>query len=335
MPGNYVAARYLENGHVTRIESFIGPTGTQIGKPGSAGLVYIYGTINTANQPLLDVFKWGANNTLAEGRLLAINTFDDGRCYQISNSPDFAIRAAEFPNPVQGQPNSQHELWCEVNFQIPQDVQEGSLTLYWVWQWPTMPNMDPGDPAGKDEIYTTCADIQVTKNPSVVAAAKPGQSDPAQDPMPSAVSNFKERAANVTLPTDKNFYGPNNPGGYAGNAASSSGAPPAPSTQPLASTPAPAPPAPSSSSSSSSSIAPSPAPVTVTVTTTVTPSPTAANCPPSNLPPFASGAHGFPPGGSVFTSYAYIYTTTTTDVVVTLTPTAASRVGRRHVRDFE
>jgi hypothetical protein len=114
--------------------------------------VYIYGTTNAAaGHTLADVASWTPTTPLSQGRLLAINNFDDGRCYQISNSPDFAVRKAAYPDPIPGQPASQHELWCETNFQVPSDAPAGSsMALYWVWQWPTLPNMDPNVPVGKD-----------------------------------------------------------------------------------------------------------------------------------------------------------------------------------------
>jgi hypothetical protein len=351
MPGNYVAARYLENGHVTRTETYVGASQSQVGKPGSGGLVYIYGTTNTANQKLMDVMQWGPNSTLAEGRLLAINNFDDGRCYQISNSPALPQREAEAPDPVPGQPGTEHELWCETNFQIPNDAQEGSLTMYWVWQWPTLPNMDPSVAQGKDEVYTTCADIKVTTNSAVVAAAVPGTPHPIQDPMPNAVESYKDRAANVTFPSNKAFYGPNNANGPQSSSATTptsvaTGA----ASAPPASTPAPAATPPAANTPPAPAV---PAPVTVTVTktamsvsvsvstVTVEASPAACNSGSSGqAPPFSgSPAGGFPgpaAGAGRFTSYAYAYTTT--DVDVTVTATGAPSLRRRHGRfygDFE
>ncbi|KMU90439.1 hypothetical protein CIHG_08249 [Coccidioides immitis H538.4] len=37
-------------------------------------------------------------------------------------------------------------------------------TLYWVWDWPTAPNVDSGLPKGKAEIYTTCMDVDIVKD---------------------------------------------------------------------------------------------------------------------------------------------------------------------------
>ena len=33
--------------------------------------------------------------------------------------------------------------------------------MYWVWDWPTAPDVDPNVPDGKQELYTTCMDIDI------------------------------------------------------------------------------------------------------------------------------------------------------------------------------
>lgn len=343
MPGNYVAARYLENGHVTRTETLVGASKSQVGKPGSGGLVYIYGTTNTANQKLVDVTKWQSSGSLQDGRLLAVNNYDDGRCYQISDSPAFPQRFETSPDTIPGQKGSQHELWCETNFQIPKDMTAGTLSMYWVWQWPTLQNMDPGLSAGKDEIYTTCSDIKIVTDPAQVAAAKPGTPHPIQDPMPNAVSTYKQRSANVTIPNNPAFYGPS------GGASPLSG----PSTaggSKATSAPAPASPPKPSSPPASQTLA---APVTVTVTETVTYTPPAflsipSGSGPGRIPmPMGNGGYtpNFPSDSAlssthrngrnrrpVATKIMEVVTTVTTDdnVIVTATvyPTTASRPRR-------
>ena len=203
-PGDYVAMKYLENGHVTLPQN-------QLGKPGSAGLVYVYATTTPiANETLTNVLSWTTNNTLDRGRLLSIQNFDDGRCYQINSGSISVARQKEFPDPVPGQPGSVHEQWCETDVQVPTDAQAGSLTVYWVWQWPTMPNVDPSLPDGKDEIYTTCSDFHIVTNSTI------NEVDPSevqllvQDPQMQANKNYTIRAANQTIPTNAMFLGPGN-----------------------------------------------------------------------------------------------------------------------------
>jgi hypothetical protein len=264
-PGDYIAAKYLENGHVTSAQN-------QVGKPGSGGLIYIYATTNTANPKIMDIVQWTPSGTLAQGRLLAINTFDDGRCYQINpNSALSKARQVQFPDPITGQ-DASHEQWCETNFQIPSDAAAGNLVLYWLWQWPTLPNRDPNDAAGKDEFYSTCADVTIGgTGPKLKARDATAQNiDPAQDPQTKAVSNYKERAANVTFPADPAFYGPK------GNAVSSlltltaSSATSASAVAPIVA-PSAAPGVASDSGSGQQTSA-TPAPLVITVTVTATPS---------------------------------------------------------------
>lgn len=226
LPGSKVAARYLENGHVTLPQN-------QIGKPGSGGLVYIYATTNPdPNMKMPDIFKWTATDDLAKGRLLAVNTFDDGRCYQVNpdNSPISKARIAEFPNSLPDQPGGTHESWCETDFQMPKDAKAGSMAVYWVWQWPTLPNMDVNGPLGKDEMYTTCSDVQVVTDQSTIMSAVSGKQLAGQDPRNVAVSNFQQRIANLTLPANAAFYGPNSNITAGSSSASGSPAPPSPAT---------------------------------------------------------------------------------------------------------
>ncbi|KAF1981936.1 hypothetical protein K402DRAFT_300849, partial [Aulographum hederae CBS 113979] len=155
--GNYVALKYLENGHVTLPQN-------QAGKEGSGGTVYTFATTQPKNdEKLTEVLKWTADGKGGDrrGKLLTQQNFDDGRCYQINASPISTNRQAKFPNPTPGQAESKNEQWCESNFQIPKDIANGDLTVYWVWDWHTKPNVDPGLPKGKDEFYTTCQEISV------------------------------------------------------------------------------------------------------------------------------------------------------------------------------
>jgi hypothetical protein len=297
MPGNYVAMRYLENGHVTL-------PANQVGKPGSGGLVYIYATTQPkSDQTLLDTLSWTTTSDLSQGRLLAINNYDDGQCFQISGSAMSVQRQQEFPDPIPGQPGTNQERWCETNFQLPANMSDGNLAVYWVWQWPTLPNMDPGLPNGKDEIYSTCSDFVISNNANVVKAAVGGQKLILQDTATLAVPNFKDRAANLTSPANPAFYGANN----SGNNTSSPAQPPAQPMPSQPSQPSQAPQAPQAS-------LPSP------------PSPPF----PSSLPPFASPPPGaFPPGFASFAStfLTNVRTSTQTQyITVTATTTAIVNV---------
>lgn len=221
-PGDFVAIRYLENGHVTLPQN-------QLGKPGSGGTVMIYATTQPKdNEKLTDVLQWNVNGTGGDGRgkLLTVQNFDDGRCYQINSSPISTQRQQQFPNkPVNAAAGSANEeLWCETNVQLPSDAATNSdMTLYWAWQWNTMPNVDPGIPKGKDEWYTSCMDVNLVAAGQVKqASVKPPTKLLVQDPQQKANPNFMERAANTTLPDG----GPDGGDGNLGNAsgAASSGA---------------------------------------------------------------------------------------------------------------
>ena len=153
-PGSLVALRYQENGHVTLPD-------TQKGKPANRGTVYIYGTTEPdPNEKFLAVHNvWNADGTGGnkKGKLLAMQNFDDGQCYQINGQALSAQRQKQFPHEA-AQPMGQ-DLWCQNNFALPSDAPSGKpYTLYWVWDWPTLPGTD-GFPNGKAEIYTTVSII--------------------------------------------------------------------------------------------------------------------------------------------------------------------------------
>jgi len=227
-PGAYVAAKYLENGHVSLPEN-------QAGKPGSGGVVYIYVTSQPKDdEKLADVLKWNTGGTGGDkrGKLISQQNFDDGRCYQINSGPISQQRVAANTNHTE-------EQWCESNFQIPEDAEVGKdLAMYWVWDWATKPNVDPGLPMGKDEYYTTCSDIKVVNDMVKANAIKENALLP-QDPQTEAVADYKERAANLT-----NTVAPHH-----GDSASSS----APVNLPASSSPTPAQFAPLPASSSTTS----------------------------------------------------------------------------------
>ncbi|KAK8166246.1 hypothetical protein IWX90DRAFT_375748, partial [Phyllosticta citrichinensis] len=198
-PGGYVAMKYAENGHVSLPDN-------QIGKPEKGGTVFIYGTLEPKDdEKIMDVLKWTTDGSGGDkrGKLLTSQNYDDNRCYQINSSPISTKRQKEFPDPIPGQPGTNNEQYCETDVQIPKDLANGKYALYWVWQWPTAPNMDPGLPDGKDEWYTTCSDVNVVSNAAKVKtfAANSDQQQyklEQQDPQSTAPGWFKERTALAT-----------------------------------------------------------------------------------------------------------------------------------------
>jgi hypothetical protein len=156
-PGSMVSLHYDENGHVSLPQN-------QLGKPGNRGTVFVYGTTQPKDHELFATIHkvWNAAGTGGDGRgkLLAAQNFDDGQCHQVNPASAISVaRQASFPNPATG---TQAELRCQNNIVIPSDVPANSAyTLYWVWDWPTLPGIDPGLPDGKTEIYTTCMDVDI------------------------------------------------------------------------------------------------------------------------------------------------------------------------------
>ncbi|OAL42813.1 hypothetical protein IQ07DRAFT_472452, partial [Pyrenochaeta sp. DS3sAY3a] len=162
VPGGVIAMRYAENGHATI------PNGGKnlLGKPEKGGTVFIFGTQQPLQEEvLLDVLKWTRDGSGGDRRgvLLASQNFDDGRCYQLGNNAIAAdSRKKQTPNPLPGQLGSEHELLCETDVRIPDDVQvDKPYTVYWVWQWPNAPGKDPTYPNGRDEYYTSCVDVDL------------------------------------------------------------------------------------------------------------------------------------------------------------------------------
>ncbi|KAM0288057.1 hypothetical protein ACHAQH_000125 [Verticillium albo-atrum] len=131
-PGDQVAIRYLENGHVTNLEP---------GRLAHSGVVYIYGTTNPRpDDTLANIhLKWTPDGKGGDGRgkLLATRKYDDGRCYEANGFDLSGKRQGEFPvqtNELTG-PNN----WCQNDVSIPSDLPQGTqYTLYWVWNWPRL-----------------------------------------------------------------------------------------------------------------------------------------------------------------------------------------------------
>lgn len=157
--GSAIALRYQENGHVTLPQN-------QPGKPANRGTVFVYGTTQPSpNDTLLAIHKvWNADGTGGDKRgvLLSSQNFDDGRCYQENSSPIAAQRSSEFvkiADPLMG-----INLWCQQDIALPVDAPSGQpYTLYWVWDWPTAVGT-VGEPDGKQELYTTCMDVDITSS---------------------------------------------------------------------------------------------------------------------------------------------------------------------------
>lgn len=247
VPGGFIAMRYMENGHVTKPEN-------QKGKPEHAGTVFVYGTTQPKeDEKLVDVLHWTQDGKGGDGRgtLIATNNYDDGRCYETNETPEYQQRAKKVPNYAMGQGDDgpgTMPLFCETNVQLPKTADLGKpYTMYWVWQWNTAPGIDPTYTKGKDEYYTTCIDVDVASADVALAAdAEPKFALGQQDAMAKAVPDFASRTAAMTDPL-KGEVGPIFGGGNQ-TSAPSAPAPGAPSQAP-AHTPAPAPsqaPAPSS-----------------------------------------------------------------------------------------
>ncbi|PYH49100.1 uncharacterized protein BP01DRAFT_353425 [Aspergillus saccharolyticus JOP 1030-1] len=159
-PGAAIALRFQENGHVTLPQ-------TQPGKPPNRGTVYVYGTTEPkADEKFLDIHRvWNRDGTGGDRRgvLLSEQNFDDGRCYQINSGNISEHRQVEFPHVADQTMGA--DLWCQQDIALPANAPSGKpYTLYWVWDWPTAPHVTAALPNGKQEIYTTCIDVDVVEN---------------------------------------------------------------------------------------------------------------------------------------------------------------------------
>lgn len=160
--GQAVALRYQENGHVSLPQN-------QPGKPDNRGTVYVYGTTQASpDDSFLAIHRqWTPDGSGGDGRgvLLSTANFDDSRCYQVNGGSISSQRQSQYSH-TWLQPMGA-DIWCQQDIVLPQDLQASSTyTLYWVWDWPTMPGTD-GFPEGKQEIYTTCMDIDIVDSGSM------------------------------------------------------------------------------------------------------------------------------------------------------------------------
>ncbi|KAM0720315.1 hypothetical protein Q7P37_004451 [Cladosporium fusiforme] len=180
-PGDWVAMRYLENGHVSQ-------PNIPEGKPKGSGTVYIYGTYKpNETETLMNVLSWTSDGKGGDGNgwLMAAQNYDDGRCYQINGGPISVNRQALDGN---------SEQWCESNLQVPANAPVDSvLTVYWVWSWPTE------GPGCKDEYYTTCSDFDVVGDVEKVSAESMHSLEQ-QNMQNTAVSDYKSRTAYTPTP---------------------------------------------------------------------------------------------------------------------------------------
>lgn len=149
-PGDFIALRYQENGHVSLPGS--GPP-----KPENRGTIYIYGTSEPDdNHKVLDIHqKWAAGRE--KGRLIATRPFDDGQCYQINNGA-ISVKRQDNVRKVAKAPQGA-DLWCQADVRLPRDLPtSGIYTLYWVWDWPTITDECK---VASPQLYTSCLDIEL------------------------------------------------------------------------------------------------------------------------------------------------------------------------------
>jgi hypothetical protein len=215
--GDMVALRYQENGHVTLPQN-------QPGKPANRGTIFIYGTTQPSNSDtLLGIHNvWTVDGKGGDGRgvLLATRNFDDGQCYQINSGSISEARQKEFPHQADSLMGA--NLWCQSDVTLPASISSSTYTLYWVWDWPTAPGT-VGFPDGKNETYTTCMDISISRgsrSPQVIGFAKNQDlnsaaieselSIPIIVPVTSTAADSQPTAAQSTIPASATATGGGN-----------------------------------------------------------------------------------------------------------------------------
>ncbi|TLD12530.1 uncharacterized protein PgNI_04339 [Pyricularia grisea] len=185
-PGEMIAIRYLENGHVT---------GPDLKKPTNRGTVYIYATTEPRDgQAIQDVHKkWTADGQGGDkkGRLLAMRNYDDGRCFEGNNNKDESKRRSALPGFTQPGKDSSVHNWCQNDIKLPADIKKGDLTIYWVWDFSltdkenTAKTSDDlnGAKVVSKEFYSSCMEIALDES---IKSNEPFQFDEKQ--------NFKDAA---------------------------------------------------------------------------------------------------------------------------------------------
>jgi hypothetical protein len=160
-PKDVVALTYEENGHVTGFT-------TKAGKPAGRGTVFVYGTTQSLpTDTYLGIHRvWNTEGTGGDkrGKLIAVQPFDDGRCFQAQgNGPSKGqtTHDAERQAAINFPPGT--ELPCQTDVTLPADIgTSGTYSLYWVWEWPTLYS---NGAIQTNESYTSCIDITLTSQP--------------------------------------------------------------------------------------------------------------------------------------------------------------------------
>jgi hypothetical protein len=165
-PGDFVAIKYRENGHVSR------PDKTNPNKPVNRGTVYLYGTTENdlSNVALMDVhLKWTADGKggNGKGKLLATRNYDDGQCHEIIPADGDFEGITGYRMEFVSKADS---LLCQSDLKIPEDAPVGKVyTVIWVWDWPEMKEqgiaVSPAEYGAESvlvpEIYTGVVDYKI------------------------------------------------------------------------------------------------------------------------------------------------------------------------------
>ena len=163
-PGDLIAIRYTENGHVTQPRDpklAAGPDQPH------GGPVRILGTTQGTGAFTLDqVVQWTQDGSGGDkkGKLLEMQNYDDGQCYEKGSKPPQQERQAKYP--FQGNlVDSISDLLCQNNFAIPADAPIGKpYTILWVWDFSHDINKSWNSPS--KEVYSNCIDIDVVAPPT-------------------------------------------------------------------------------------------------------------------------------------------------------------------------
>lgn len=158
-PASKILLRHQENGHATL--RYIDDPGFPPRRP-SPGTVWVYGTSDSEpDDTLTKIYGvWDKDGTGGDGRgvLLAEAPFDDGKCYQGNYGEESKRRQALPQRAHVG--DEGNDLWCGTEVSLPSNLASDTIyTLYWVWSFPIL--LNETHPAWKQQIYTTCIDIEV------------------------------------------------------------------------------------------------------------------------------------------------------------------------------
>ncbi|KAK3300245.1 uncharacterized protein B0H64DRAFT_10438 [Chaetomium fimeti] len=167
-PGDFVAIKYRENGHVSR------PDKTNPNKPVNRGTVYLYGTTENdlSSVSLMDVhLKWTSDGKggNGKGKLLATRNYDDGQCHEVIPADGDFEGITGYRMEFVSKTDS---LLCQSDLQIPADAPVGKVyTVIWVWDWPEMKEqgiaVSPAEYGAESvlvpEIYTGVVDYKIVE----------------------------------------------------------------------------------------------------------------------------------------------------------------------------